>query len=278
MHKLHNYVQERYGELLDVVPKTPDDVYYGVEQCVEIMNKALVAAGLSDLGWKAIENSQKTAVSTLTAKKTINLPSNIRRNANELRRLIMHEVEVHARRGQNGTDTNLKILKFGTADYADIEEGLGVIMECAVAGDLDNPSFDRARNRYLTAGLALGVDGHPRDAREAYEILWRTLAIHKAEKNSINAEDLVAVKDSAYTLIENAYRGTQFWMQGVIYTKLKVYYEGFVKNAEYFNEHIDTLDSVFEDLFIGKYNHTDKVEKALVKSAIKHKNQPSSLD
>lgn len=272
MNKLHNYIQKRYGKILDVVPDTPDDIYYGVEQCVEIMNKALAAAGLSDLGWTAVENSQKTAVSTLTSKKTINLPSNTRRNANELRRLIMHEQEVHARRGQNGTNTGIKLLKLGTADYADIEEGLGVMMECAVAGKLDNPSFDRARNRYLTAGLALGVNGKPRDARETYEILWRTLAMQKADHINLTAEDLVSAKDSAYTLVENAYRGTQFWMQGVIYTKLKVYYEGLVKNAEYFNEHIDTLDSVFDDLFIGKYNHTDREEKALVKKAILDKN------
>lgn len=272
LNKLHNYVDRRYSSILNAVPDTSDDVYYNVTQCAEIMNNALRVGGLSDLGWIALEDNKKTAVSTLTSKKTISLPSNTRRNANELRRLIMHEQEVHARRGQNGADTGLNILKLGTADYADIEEGFGVMMECAVAGNLNNLSFERARDRYITTGLALGVDSQPRDGRETYEVLWRMLAIRQAGHKHIDEEDIYNTKDRAYTLIENAYRGTQFWMKGVIYTKLKVYYEGFVKNAEYFKEHIDTLDSVFDDLLIGKYNHTDRSEKDLVKSAIKHKN------
>lgn len=272
LNKLHNYVNRRYSSILNTIPNTPDDVYYDASQCVDIMNTTLRVGGLADLGWVTAVNDKKTAVSTNTVKKTISLPVNTHRNADELRRLIMHEQEVHARRGQNGANTGVNILKLGTADCADIEEGLGVMMECAVAGDLNNLSFERARDRYITAGLALGVDGQPRDARETYEILWRMLAVRQAENKDIDEEGIYNMKERAYTLIENAYRGTQFWMKGVIYTKLKVYYEGFVKNAEYFKEHIDTLDFVFDDLLIGKYNHTDRAEKALVKSAIGHKN------
>jgi len=268
MQKLHNFIVEHYFNVLDVVPNTPNDVYYDVTQCAEIMNRALEAGGLAQFGWTAAENSAKTTPTTMPASKKINLPSNTRRNASELRRLIIHEQEVHARRAQNGRDSGLGPIATGTANYADIEEGLGILLECSVDGNLSNPSFDRSRNRYITAGLALGADGRPRDAREVYETLWRIIAIQKADDGDITEGVIKKSKDMAYTHIENAFRGTQFWMKGVIYTKLKVYYEGLAKNADYFKSNIDNLDAVFEDVFIGKYDHTDPVEKNLVMSAI----------
>jgi len=271
LEKLHNYVTERYAPVLESVPNTPDDVYYDINQCIEIVNSALSAGGLAAHGWKALENPSKSIVSTKSAAKIIYLPSNIRRNSSELRRLIIHEQEIHARRAQNGTDSGLKLIKSGTADYADIEEGIAVILECAVDGNLDNASFDRARNRYLTAGLALGADGQPRDAREVYEALWRIIAIQKSDDGIIDKALIDKSKDDAYSHIDNAYRGTNFWMKGVIFTKLKIYYEGLVKNADYITSHIDNLDEAFSDILIGKYNHTDPTEKDLVINAINSK-------
>ena len=269
MQKLHNFVTTRYADVLSVVPDTSDDVYYDVTECAEIMNNALKVGNLSEYGWVAIENPAKSNPSTKHTDNTINLPSNTRRTAGELRRLIIHEQEVHVRRAQNGRNSGFKPLMTGTADYADAEEGLGVLLECAVDGNFDNPSFDRSRNRYITAGLALGADGKPRDAREVYEILWRMITIQKAGDNGDISEDIIEkAKDKAYSHLENAYRGTQFWMKGVIYTKLKVYYEGLAKNAEYFKRNIDRLDATFDEIFIGKYNHTDPVESSLVKSII----------
>lgn len=271
LQKLHAYVMDRYGDVLDVVPDTPNDVYYNVSQCVEIINRALKVGGLAQSGWKAIENQAKSNPSTKQSDCTINLPSNTRRNASELRRLIIHEQEVHARRAQNGKESGLAPIKAGTANYADIEEGLGVILECAIDGSLDNPSFDRARNRYITAGLALGADGRPRDAREVFEILWRDIAIQESNDGDINEDAIKVAKNKAYALVENAYRGTQFWMKGVIYTKLKVYYEGFSKNADYLTRNVDSLDLTFEDMLIGKYDHTNPNERDLVVKAIASK-------
>lgn len=267
----HNFVMNRYTDVLSVVPNTADGVYYDVNQCVEIMSRALEVGGLAQCGWKVVENSKKATPTSRWDKSLISLPSNTCRNASELRRLIIHEQEVHARRAQNGKNTGFKPLQMGVGDFADIEEGLGTIMECAIDGSFDNSSFDRARNRYITAGLALGADGKPRDAREVYEILWRITAIQDNADGNIDNESVKKAKEKAYTHVENAYRGTQFWMKGVIYTKLKVYYEGLTKNADYFKTNINNLDAVFGDIFIGKYNHTDPTERELVKSLAEHK-------
>ncbi len=270
MRKLQNYVSSRYADVLNVVPNTPDDEYYDVNQCAEIMNNALEAGGLAQFGWKAIENPKKLNPATNPTLTSIFLPSNLRRNSLELRRLIIHEQEVHARRAQNGKETGIKPIKSGTANYADAEEGFGVMLEAVLEGDFNNASFNRARNRYITAGLALGADGQPRDAREVYEILWRTIAVQKSKDNmNISEKNIQSAKNEAYSHIENAYRGTQFWMKGVIYTKLKVYYEGLARNAQYFKDNIDCLDQAFDDALIGKYNHTDASERQLVKSLVK---------
>lgn len=270
LEKLHNYVLDRYASVLESVPNTSDDVYYDIDQCIEIINKSLNISGLAKSGWKALENPSKSIVSTKAATKAIYIPSSIHRNASELRRLIIHEQEVHVRRAQNGMDSGFKLIKTGTADYADIEEGIAVILECAVDGNLENDSFYRARNRYLTAGLALGADGKPRDSREVYEILWRTIAVQRANEGVVDKDIINKSKNEAYTHIDNAYRGTNFWMKGVIFTRLKIYYEGLIKNANYITDNIDNLDDAFSDILIGKYNHTDSKEKELVLSAINH--------
>jgi hypothetical protein len=233
------------------------------------MNKALMEGGFS--GWEAVKNPAKTIVSTSGIKKRINLPLNTKRNSKELKRLIIHEQEVHAERAKNGGESPIKILKDGTANYSEIEDGLAVILECAVDGNFNNASFNRARNRYITAGLALGTDGTPRDARETFDILWQIIALDDSKEGNVCDKDVDIAKDKAYTLIDNAYRGTQFWMKGVIYTKLKIYYEGMVANAEYLKKHIDNLDKVFSEAFIGKYDHTNANEKKLIFDIISRK-------
>lgn len=260
--KLHEYISNRYIQVLNEVPDTTEDVYYDAEHCKVIMNRALASGRLRD--WRVEIDSAKSNPSTNSTDCKIYLPTNTRRNAAELRRLIIHEQEVHARRAENAKRHNILPIQLGTANYFDVEEGLGVILECALEGNLDNPSFHRARDRYLTAGLALGADGQPRDAREVYEVMWRLLALRKSLDGNVSLELVEKSKDEAYRHIENAYRGTQFWMKGIIYTKLKVYYEGLVKNAKYMSDKIDNLDQAFAQAMLGKYDHTDPNETRLV--------------
>lgn len=267
INTLHEVVVRRYSTILSAIPETGDDVYYDAQQCADIINDTLIAGGLYDEGWKCVVNPAKSNPSTDGTKKTISLPVNTRRNAAELKRLVLHEQEVHARRANNGGKVGSNLLATGTADYADVEEGLGVLFECAVAGSLSNPSFNRARERYITAGLALGLDGDaPRDAREVYEILWRILAVNMSSDGKMPVDLVDEAKNKAFLHIENAFRGTAFWMKGVIYTKLKIYYEGFMANAQYVRNNIGRLDDAIDEAMTGKFNHTSPQEAALVRT------------
>jgi hypothetical protein len=268
MPVLYDAIISRYGDVLSVVPETGSDTYYDAEECREIMQRALEAGKLAEHGWTIVVDPKKSSVSASTAKTRIMLPSSTRRNAGELGRLIAHEQEVHARRGQNGIDSGYAILKSGTADYADAEEGLGVLFECILAGNFDNPSYHRARDRYITAGLAYGTDGRPKDGRETFEILWRILAVRGAENGIVDDESEAKAKQQAKVHVENAFRSTMYDRPGVFYTKLKIYLEGLKKNADYFAANLDNLDEVLDIAMIGKYNHTDPVESQLVRSLV----------
>lgn len=264
LQKLHDYVVATYADVLAVVPDTDETVIYDVEQCREIMQRALAAGGLESQGWTVKISDTASGVTTNSTSKAITLPVGTRRSASALKRLILHEQEVHARRGQNGEYTGRKLLKNGSANYTDVEEGLGLILECAVDNEIGGPAIQRARDRYITAGLALGVDGPARDARQTFGVLWRMLAIRNSKDGHIDEPAITAAKQQAYDHIENAFRGTNYAMPGIIYTKLKVYYEGLKKNADYFTEHIDELDTVFPTIMRGKYDHTDPVESQRV--------------
>ena len=214
-------------------------------------------------------DENKKAPSTSSENKSISLPISTTRNAAQLRALIVHEVGVHAERAQNGEETGLKILKSGTANYAAVEEGLGVLMECLISGSTDNPAYHRARDRYITAGLALGEDGGgARDARQTYEILWRIIASRRNEKGIITNEIIEHAKEDAYDHVENAFRGTNFAMPGMIYSKLKIYREGLIQNIKYFSDNIDDVTSALNRAMIGKYDHTNETERLTVKNEI----------
>lgn len=263
--RLQEYVLTTYEDVLDTIPITADDVYYDAEACRKVMQRSLEAAELADLGWRCEILPGKACPSTDSCARRIYLPPETYRNARELCRLMLHEQEVHARRAENGRATQVAVLRTGTATTADAEEGLGVLLECAVMGNANNASFHRARDRYITAGLALGADGHPRNARQTFDILWRLIAVRESERGAVTPAEVDVAKRIAYTHVHNAFRGTNFATAGVIYAKLKIYYEGIRKNAQYFASRSDDLESAFEEVMLGKYNHTNVRERAAVK-------------
>lgn len=271
LQNLHKLIRKRYRKVLAAVPDTGDDTIYNAHEAREIMQAALEAGGLAAKGWRVDIDPAKSNPSASTWSKVIAIPSDTARTASQLRRLIVHEQEVHARRAQNGEENGLALLKSGTADYAAVEEGLGVLMECAVEGALDNESFHRVRDRYITAGLALGLDGRPKDSRATFSLLWRLIALRLAADGVVHESTVRAAKEMAMKSTENAFRGTNFLMPGIIYMKLKIYYEGLLQNAAYFSENGSALPDALDAALCGKLNHTNAHEVAKIRSLLKQK-------
>lgn len=64
----------------------------------------------------------------VTTGYRIIIPRNIKRRRSSVLKMLRHEIDVHLRRYYNGSNTNLKILKLGTAGYLKTEEGLAILM------------------------------------------------------------------------------------------------------------------------------------------------------
>jgi hypothetical protein len=266
-------LEEEYGHIFAILPDTDDSVIYSSDQVVEFINKTLQAGGLKQAGWVAVINPDKNIVSTNTTTKKIEIPPNDSRTARQLKALVVHEQEVHARRGQNGLESSAPgLLGSGTANYADVEEGLGMALECIVNGTAEgNVAVKRARDRYIHVGLALGIGSHsPRDAREVYELAWRMEALALAEKNGgvVTPQIILEAQQGkwgAKAHVENIFRGTDFVGKGIIYMKAKVYLEGFTKSVHALRDVASAKTEEekrdrFKGLFLGKFDHTNPEE------------------
>lgn len=267
LKRIQSVLLERFSSTLSQIPETDDSIYYDARECADIINRIFESEGK---GWVCEIREDISVPGTIPAEKVLAIPADFRRNARGLRKFMIHEARDHIDRQENGESTGKLVLKKGTANYGDVEEGLGVLMECALDGSIDNnPAINRARDRYITAGLALGTDSEaPRDARQVHDVLWRILALRNSSDGNITDEDIEKAREEAYVHVENAFRGTEFWMRGMIYSKLKIYYEGLEKNAQFFMDNIDDIDGALDIAMIGKYDHTDPEERKKVKDML----------
>ena len=259
-------IDNRYADLFSAVPDTDDSVIYSANECQKIINEAFRSVGLPD--WKCAIG-EVASPNTSVDKKTITISPNEKRTAKQLRCLLLHEIEVHARRGQNGTDSGYGVLKKGTADYGDVEEGLGVLLEIIHSGNLDSPALNRARDRYIVASLVEGTNGsEPMNAQEAFEATWRMLAVRMAgDDGKITSEMIAMAKTETMKHTENAFRATSFRDRGLMYSKLITYYVGLTKNAEWISGVTD-INEALDVAMLGKYNHTDPNEVAQVRRMV----------
>lgn len=268
LSNLHDTVWQRYSNELLITPNTSSSTTYTAYECKEILNASIRQDGLAERGWSVEVDASCIVPATYPLRKIIYIPESVQYTSDDIRRILIgHEQKTHAWRHENGHNSGVDMLKKGTAGSLDSEEGLGIITECGIAGSLDNPSIRRARDRYITAGLALGADkSNPRDAREVYETLWRIIALRKSSQNIDDYVDMA--KNEAYAHIENAFRGTPFWQKGIIYTKLKVYYEGLVKNVDFLRTYSGDMNQALDDAMIGSYDHTNQEERLFALSSL----------
>ena len=264
---LQAVLHEKFGAALMTFPDTDETVMYSAEQSCAIVQASLDASELGAKGWTAKVSTGQSNVSTNHGSKAIILPSTLELSSKRLQCTTIHE-QIHALRGQNGRESGVRILGAGTASYAGVEEGLGVLMECALMGGNDNESFHRARDRYIVAGLAWGVDGAPKDAYTTHALLWRLIALRRSPDGNVDEALLRAAQLRSMYHIDSAFSGTNFAMPGMIFPKLKIYYEGLAKNADYFSAHRDDVATAFEASLIGKHDHTNADEREVVQTLI----------
>jgi hypothetical protein len=211
--------------LLDVIP---EEGKFTSDEITTFANQAIDAVGLRERGWTVVQKQTTKLFSVNSARKEIIVPNpsqDFTKSAADLRRLFPHEIGIHA-------------MKETVLDD-EFEEGLGLLVEAVVSGKTDGIAVNRAKNRYLHAGLAMGVDGILRNARQVFEVTWRLEAMKLAKNGIITPEIEAKAKSTMHAHIDNGFRGTDHRLPGVAYIKLKIYLEGIGAAATYAREHRD---------------------------------------
>ncbi|HIQ50156.1 MAG TPA: DUF1704 domain-containing protein [Nanoarchaeota archaeon] len=103
-----------------------DPKILGAEDLKKEMEKILEKYNLKD--WK-IELSEKPEVTVSPLKKRITIGKNRKFSEKDIRRLIEHEIGVHALRAENGSLQPLEIFVAGFPKYLKTEEGLALYRE-----------------------------------------------------------------------------------------------------------------------------------------------------
>jgi hypothetical protein len=207
--------------------------------------------------WTAID-TDGTSLSVNASERQIKIAT--RRECatkQEARGLIAHELLVHALRGKNGYKTGNRKLATGLAGYLDAEEGLGILVEEAVNGELPEKAYDR----YLDIALALGsVDGVQRTRRQVFEISFARHLIREQLKGTLEEADVPSLERKVWGHIDRIYRGGRGDSRGnrqAIFTKDIAYYVGYKHMAKYITKKINEGKSavdIFEYLSQAKFD------------------------
>jgi hypothetical protein len=219
-----------------VLRDVPKEGEFSAEQTAVITQRALENTGLASEGWVVVVSDTAAIFSVRNSKKQVIVPNRHAASdeprvfsGQELYRLLPHEIGVHAMRRDKSLGS-------------DFEEGIGILVEAVVTNETDGVAIRRAEDRYLHTGLAAGLDGSLRNARQVFNITWRLEAMRRATDGIITPTIEAEAKATVQPFIDNIFRGTNHKLPGVAYTKAKVYLEGIMQAVEYAREHADEPD------------------------------------
>jgi hypothetical protein len=202
---------------------------------------------LSAEGWIAVIDPKRTGISVNQEKKAVQVPPGRVMATEELRELIAHEIGTHTARRLNGERTKLKLLGLGLDRYEGGEEGIATLREQALSGEADNYSgFDG----HFAISLASGLDGHPRDFRGTYDILFRYSFIKNLSRGIDSAEAEKKAANTAWGRTVRTFRGTDSKTPGACFTKDIIYREGNIAIWETLYKNIPEM----QRWNVGKYD------------------------
>ena len=210
--------------------------------------------------WSVVE-TDGSALSVDATSRLIKIAS--RREPASLRDtrgLIAHELLVHALRGKNAYKSGKKELATGLAGYLNAEEGLGILAEEAVNGELPEKAYDR----YVDIALALGtVDGVQRSRKDVYMISFSRQLLRGQAKGTLTETDVSSLEIRVWGHVDRIYRGglgDDMGLRQAIFTKDIAYYVGYKHMAEYISDQIasgKTASEIFSYLSQGKFDPTN---------------------
>lgn len=278
-------IEVKYGDLLRQVRELYNDQYHDVLKIFdehvygELLQPAEVAnqfaGALEELkiidptwnGWKvSMDGGAKLRVNAVKRSIVVG-----RKRApistKEIKGLFAHEVLIHAFRSIEGRKY-ASDLALGLPGYTVAEEGLGVLVESAINGQLS----PKIKDRYVDIALALGSGRRrPLSRNELFEFCYSRAVI----RSIVNGEDvsLDLLESTVWEHVNRIYRGSLGNHYVGVFTKDVAYYKGFVKIARYLERRSKKigLQATFEYLMRGKFDPTNPLHSERVQKSTKNR-------
>jgi hypothetical protein len=262
IHQYGEAILEKYQPLFDLIDSADKDEFTATD-LQELFTESLTWLKDNDdpewAEWEAVAKDG-TSLSVDASNRKIKIATR-RESATiqDTRGLIAHELLVHALRAKNGYKTGDKKLATGLPGYLVAEEGLGVLAEEAVNGELPDKPYDR----YVDIALALGVvDGVQKTRKEMFQISY-ALQLVRAQLRGDNESTIATLEPRVWGHIDRIYRGgkgDELGTRQAIFTKDIAYCVGYKQMAKYVTQQLDsgkTAAQIFNYLSQAKIDPTN---------------------
>lgn len=249
LSQARDYLETKFQSVWKVFEGNDEDV---LEQ-PEI--KQLFIKAIKLLSWEdwQVADSPTAMMSVSPRKKTIFIGQQIPPLARlRVKALFAHEVLAHAQRSRNGAKINQK-LAYGLRGYHSAEEGLGVLLESAIEGQMPQ----RVTDRYIDIELALGSEETPGITRQAmYEMFIARMLLRLGK--AADMADRSMIRKIAWQHVNRIYRGSLGNEFVGVFTRDIAYYQGYQAMIGYLSKHKhSSFDAALDFILSGKFDPTN---------------------
>lgn len=227
-----------------------EDREYSANEIRDIFQGAI--ENLRAEGWQVVVTSNsKASISVDQEHKIINIPETRKLFFSKMKALVAHEIGTHVARRLNGQRSKLRLLSLGFDRYEKGEEGVATMREQVLSKEIKNYS---GLEGHLATGLAMGLDGIPRDFRDVYEIMEKYFYFQALLLGKNHEDALLLAQKNAWNRTVRTFRGTDCQTKGVCFTKDIVYREGNIGVWEVVRESPNEMVR----FSVGKYDPTNE--------------------
>jgi hypothetical protein len=233
---------------LDNLLMQEPDAEINASEAAAVFGQALADRGMND--WEIVLEETPARMSVNALQQRIKIKTSSSFSHNDIKRLLVHEIDTHVQRNQNGNKQVYKLFSYGFPDYLETEEGLAL---------------------YAEQRTGTAAPGAP--ARYALRLLLCRWSENSGFSDLfMKALPHFSSPGKAFDSVARIKRGLSDTSLPGGYTKDQVYYSGFLKVSQLSGhiihklycgkigiQHLPLLDKL--EYFVGKYHFPDWVRE-----------------
>lgn len=253
LHDVREYFLAEYTDVFACFDRYMVDASVSPIELVKPFRAALELLALRDPAWKdwRVVNDDSAKLCVEVQRRRIVIGRHRAPLAiDQLKGLFAHEVLIHAQRALQGEKISKKLGQ-GLPGYLTAEEGLGVLVESAINGQVSH----KVKDRYVDIALALGdTMRRPLTRQELFEVCYTREIIRSiASSRDISLD---RVEREVWEHVNRIYRGSLGNKYIAVFTKDIAYYKGFVRMARYIKRQTEekTVAEILAFLLRGKFD------------------------